>query len=486
MELTPFGLAFLPLCALALVQPIWLLYLVLLAGVFGAATPLVIAGYGLPPQVTPAALFLAYAALQFLLGTRFVAALPAWRTLEPFVLTASYALVTALLVPRLFAGDFTVWPQKLTPPFDIPVPLGPSMSNVTQSSYLLIEGALLVGAGLYLTRARIDFVHLLQGYLVCGYVVVAICVWQVVHKLTGLWYPEAFLYSNPGWVIFPGQTMGIVPRINGPFSEPAALAYYLSGTVFCCTWLMLRGHRNRLAAVLLPLAVLALISSTSTTGFAVLGAGGVGLVIYGMSRAPRRMALRIFAFAVPAAVLAVVAALAVATLSEKIEESVAMVMHQSLQKAEGESFATRTGLDLDSLGVLFPSYGLGAGWGSVRASSLIPGLLANLGIFGCMLLLWFVVRLVRQVGRARRLASTAGQLMVLDGASAVVIGNLTAAVLSAPSLNAVDFYLMLGLLIACAARVEYEATSRRAQARRLQLAPAPAAVPPVADAAMGR
>lgn len=163
-----------------------------------------------------------------------------------------------------------------------------------------------------------------------------------------------------------------------------------------------------------------------------------------------------------------------------------MVMHQSLQKAEGESFATRTGLDLDSLGVLFPSYGLGAGWGSVRASSLIPGLLANLGIFGCMLLLWFVVRLVRQVGRARRLASTAGQLMVLDGASAVVIGNLTAAVLSAPSLNAVDFYLMLGLLIACAARVEYEATSRRAQARRLQLAPAPAAVPPVADAAMGR
>ncbi len=483
MELTQFGLIFLPLCAVAIIQPVWLLYLVLLAGVFGAATPLVIAGYGLPPQVTPASLFLAYAALQYLLGARFVAALPAWRTLEPFVLTAAYALVTALLIPRLFAGQFTVWPQKLTPPYDIPVPLGPSMSNVTQSLYLAIEGALLVGAGLFLTRSRIVFARLLQAYLACGYVVVVICAWQLANKLTGLWFPEAFLYSNPGWVIFPGQTIGIVPRINGPFSEPAALAYYLSGTVFCCTWLVLRGHRNRSAMVLLPLALLALISSTSTTGFAVLTVGGAGLVVYGVSRAPRAVALRIFAFAVPVAVVGVVAAIGIATLSAKLEESMAIVMHQSLNKAEGKSFATRTGLDLDSLGVLFPSYGLGAGWGSVRASSLLPGLLANLGLAGSSLLLWFAVRLVRQVARARRRAATADQTMVLDGISAAVIGNLTAAILSAPTLNAVDFYLLLGILIGCASRVEYEAAVRRTQARLAR--PASAAEPPVPETAVG-
>jgi len=466
MQLTMFGYALLPLCAAAILQPNWQLYLVLLAGAFGAATPLVIGGYGLPPGVIPACLFLAYVALQFFLGARFPAADRAWRTLEPFLLTAAYALVTAILVPRLFAGSFTVWPQKLAPPYDIAVPLYPSMSNVTQSFYLLIDGAMLVGVALHLGRSRLDPLRMLQAYLVCGFVVVAICAWQLAHKLSGIWFPSAFLYSNPGWAIFPGQTMGIVPRINGPFSEPAALAYYLSGPIFCCTWLVLRGHRNRMALLLLPLAVFALLMSTSTTGFAVLTVGGVGLVAYGLALAPNRVALRIFVFAVPLAAVAIAAALSMATLSTQVEESVAMVTRQSLNKAEGESFQNRTGLDLDSVGVLYPTFGLGAGWGSVRASSLVPGLMANLGLFGCALLIWFIVRLVRQVGRARRLAPSRGQLMVLDGLSAAVLGHVTAAVVSAPALNAPDLYLLLGALIACAARVEADARVQAQQAAR--------------------
>jgi hypothetical protein len=460
MQLTLFGFALLPLCAAAILQPVWQLQLVLLAGAFGAAAPLVIGGYGLPPGVVPAALFLSYVALQFFLGARFPAADRAWRTLEPFMLMAAYALVTALLVPRLFAGSFTVWPQKLAPPFDVPVLLQPSMSNVTQSFYLLLDTAVLVGVALHLGRSRADPLRLLYTYLGCGFVVVAICGWQLAQKLTGIWFPEAFLYSNPGWAIFPGQTMGIVPRINGPFSEPAALAYYLSGPIFCCTWLALRGHRNRVALALLPFAVLALLLSTSTTGFAVLSVGGVVLLVYGLTRAPRLVARRIFAVALPLAALAVAGAVAMSTLSARVEESIAVVTQQSLVKAHGDSFINRTGLDMDSLGVLFPSFGLGAGWGSQRASSLMPGLLANLGIYGCALLLWFIVRLVRQVGRARRLAATSNQLMALDGLSAALIGHVTAALISAPALNAADLYVLLGALIACAARVEAEAGLR--------------------------
>jgi hypothetical protein len=70
--------------------------------------------------------------------------------------------------------------------------------------------------------------------------------------------------------------MGIVPRINGPFSEPAALAYYLSGPIFCCTWLALRGHGNRVALALLPFAVLALLLFNQPFGFVAL-LGLIGL-----------------------------------------------------------------------------------------------------------------------------------------------------------------------------------------------------------------
>lgn len=457
MELTPFGYVLLPLCVAAILQPTWQLQLVLLASAFGAATPLTIGGLGLPPGVIPACLFLAYVALQILLGARFPAGPRAWRTLEPFLLTAAYALLTAILVPRLFAGAFTVWPQKLAPPFNIPVPLAPSGGNVTQSLYLLLDTAMLVGAALYLSRSRIDPVRLLQTYLGCGVVVVAVCAWQLANKLTGIWYPEAFLYSNPGWAQHPNQTVGIVPRINGTFSEPAALAYYLSGPIFCCAWLVLRGHGNRLALWLLPFAVLALVLSTSTTGFAVLSVGGLAMVAYGLTRAPKPVALRIFVFAVPIVLISIAAALSISTLSAQFEESIALVTRQSLNKADGESFASRTGLDRDSLGILFPSYGLGAGWGSVRSSSLVSGLLANLGIFGCALLLWFALRLVRHVGHARRMVATRGQSMVLDGLSAGVLGHLTAAVMSVPAVISPDFYLLIGALIACAARVDEDA-----------------------------
>lgn len=463
MQLTLFGYVLLPFCAAAILQPGWQLQLVLLASAFGAASPLVIGGLGLPPGVIPACLFLAYVALQFLLGARFPASGRAWRTLEPFLLAAAYGLVSAVLVPRLMAGSFTVWPQKLAPPYDLPVPLAPSMSNVTQTFYLLIDTAVLAGVALHLGRSHLDPLRVLRAYLACGYVVVAICGWQLASKLTGLWFPEAFLYSNPGWAILPGQTVGTVPRINGPFSEPAALAFYLSGLVFCCAWLVLRGHRSRAAMVLLPLAMLALVLSTSTTGFVALGVGGVGLVIYGMTRAPRAVALRIFLVAVPVAAAGVAAGMFVSTMSAQIEDSIAVVTRQSLRKADSESFTSRTTLDLDSLAVLWPTYGLGAGWGSVRASSLAPGLLANLGVFGTALLAWFALRVVRQVGRARRMAGSVGQLKVLDGLSAGVVGHLTAAFISAPAVNAPDFYVLLGTLIACAARAEADGRRRAAE-----------------------
>ena len=466
MELTGFGIALGLACLAALIQPLWHLNLVLLTGAFGAASPLIISGLGLPPGVPPAVLFLAFVALQYLLGVHYPAERQAWRLLEPYLLTAAYVLLTALLIPRLFAGAFTVWPQKPTPPYDIPIPLAPGAGNVTQSLYMLIEAALVVGTSMFLTRTGIDHTRILRAYLGTGYVVVAICAWQAANKLAGVWYPSAFLYSNPGWMIYTGQTLGFVPRINGPFSEPAALAFYLSGTIYSCAWILLRGHRSRLAAFLLPLAIAALMVSTSTTGFAVLGIGAALLALHALTVAPRRVRMRIFIVALPAALLSIGLGYAISTLSARVEESIAVVLRLTLNKAEGDSFQTRTSIDLDSLAILFPSYGLGAGWGSVRASSLLPNLLANTGIIGTALVGWFMVRLTAAVMRTRRVAPTVGQLLAIDGLSAAIIGQVAAALVSAPALHALDFYVVLGALIACVARIEYDRAQTYQRRRR--------------------
>jgi hypothetical protein len=180
----------------------------------------------------------------------------------------------------------------------------------------------------------------------------------------------------------------------------------------------------------------ALLLSTSTTGYAVLGMGGLGLAVYGATRAPRRMAIRIFAVAAPIAVAGIGVGLAISSLSDTIEASIDLITRASLRKSEGDSFQMRTTIDRDSLAVVIPTLGFGAGWGSVRAASLVPGMLANLGVFGAALAVWFVVRLVRLVRRARRVATLPAQMLALDGLSAAVAGHLAAAVISAPSLAA--------------------------------------------------
>ncbi len=114
--------------------------------------------------------------------------------------------------------------------------------------------------------------------------------------------------------------------------------------------------------------------------------------------------------------------------------------------------------------------GLGAGWGSVRSSSLIPGLLANIGIPGMMLVVWFGLRIWGGVRRARRIAARTDRqrLLVIDATSGALAGTLAAAVVSAPTISNVDFYLVLGLLVGSIAQVERVAAARP----RLVAAPA--------------
>ncbi|MCW3475476.1 hypothetical protein [Limobrevibacterium gyesilva] len=463
MELTRFGMVLLPLCAAACVAPFRLLELVFLASAFGAAAVAVVGGLGLPPGLPPAALFIGFVALQYALGARFPGACRSWRLLEPFAIAVAYALATAVLLPRLFAGRFEVWPQKVDAAFALPVPLAPSLANVTQALYLVSNALVAILGGMFLTRSDVDFRRLLHAYYAGGAVVLLVCFWQVLNRLAGVPYPAAFLYSNPGWALFPSQDLGGVPRINGPFSEPASLTLYLSGTVFSAAWVLVRGYRSRFAALLLPPAVVAMLLSTSTTAYAVLGAGAAFLLLYAAVGAAPRVATRILAFGIPMVVLALLGVVVLADLDPRFAASVQAVVTQTLQKGWGTSYAERSLLDIEALGVLPASYGLGAGWGSARSSSLIPGLLANLGVAGVVPLAWFAVRLRRHVARVRRLPVAPDRLMVIDAMSASLVGSLTASVLSSPAITTVDFYLVLAVLVGCVARVEYEAagTTRR-------------------------
>ncbi len=456
MHVTLFGFILLPLCVLWFPRPERLLVLLFVMGVFGAGTPVIIGSLGLPPMAVPAAMFVLYVGFQLGFGVQLEGARTVLRTLEPYLLAVAYGLISAFVMPRIFARQVQVWPQKIGVIYGT-VPLMPGQGNVTQSFYLVMTGVTLVAATLYLTRREVDLVKLIQVYLWSGVLAIIFSFWQLVHKLTGLWFPYAYISNNPGFLVTNTQTLSFVPRINGSFVEPSDLAHYLSGIVFASGWLVLRGYPSKLPRFTLLAGAIAMLISTSTTGIAMLVLGAAGSAMIPVLRQRTAVARRVIRVGVPLMIGLVIAGGVIITLKPSVGRSLSVVYASTLNKQQSSSFSDRTQKDLDALATIYPTFGFGTGWGSFRSSSLLPGTLAGLGVWGTALVGGLVLRVVKLWRRARRAGEIAGanahDLWAIEGARAACTGLLLAALISAPEIVDLDFYLLLAILIAASIRV---------------------------------
>ena len=338
-----------------------------------------------------------------------------------------------------------------------------------------MDTTFLVFAALYLSRPGTNHMRFVNAYLVAAYLCVALSLWQFASKQTGLYYPEDFLYSNPRWGIASTQIFGGVSRINGPFTEPAALSSYMSGVLFACLWMMMRGYAGFWVRLLLLSSLLCVWLSTSTTGLLVLAVFvPISLVILLRTAGQRvLLALMIGVSTLLGTALTVYFLLSVGapSLANRVDGTIELIIVETLNKRESQSYAERTTKDADALAVVAPSFGLGAGWGSLRSSSLIPGILGNAGIPGLGLLCWFALSARALVKRARRLAPVGEARMAMEAMWGSIIGTLSAAILSAPTIDSIDFYLRLAVLVSCTTRIYLDA--------RAQAGPAPARATPL-------
>jgi hypothetical protein len=447
-----FGFIVFPLCFLLWTRPAMMLAVLLLAGAFPAAAVLVFGGLGVQPILVPTLGFISYAMLQRALGARYPGDGIARTLYAPFVLTAAWAVVGSLILPRLFMNSVLVWPQKN----DISgtqVLLAPSFGNVTQDIYLIINVMLTVLAAGYLTRSDIRIDRLYRAYLFSGWVVCGICFWQFAHRMAGVPFPSTLLYSNPGWTIFDGQVAGALPRINGSFSEPSACAAYLSGILYSTVWAGLQGYRLPMLRLLTPFAALALFITTSTTGFVTVGVGVMLLPAAALATGAVRLFGRVGRLLAIGAVVAGFGGLVVVTAVPSVLPAVQFVFESTAAKQDSASYQERSTADRDALAVVPQTFGLGTGWGSNRASSLIPGLLSTIGVVGVIGLLVFDVRLVRSAMSARRLVPLCPERLVIDGGLGALAGRMVAAIVAGPTIGFPDFYLMIAMVIAAVARI---------------------------------
>jgi hypothetical protein len=453
MDVTLLGLVLIPLSLIWAANPVRLLQVALISGVFEAAAALVLGGsFGLQPAMVPGILFIVYIVLQYALGMRYPGEGAAFRAMFPLLGLLFYASLSAMIMPGAFAGQIIVWPQKSDVLAPGPGPLQPTFGNVTQPLYLFIDIALTVAVAVFVTRGSVPYRKILSAYMTGGYIVIVLVFWQLANRVSGVPFPDDLLHSNPGWAIVE-QVIDSVPRLQGPFSEPAALAVYLCGVALCCMWLSIRGYRLMRPNLLLSLSITGVLLSTSTTGIVTL-AVGLPLVVAMASVGGDPGALagvgKTVGFLVCGGLLVVAP---IFILKPELVDAANLVVEGTLTKGESESYNERTAMDSTALDTLEPTYGLGVGWGSFRSSSFVPGLLANGGVFGFTMVLWFIARLYR-LGRRARAAATGhpGQILV-DGFSAALCGQLAAALVSAPMITSLVFYVQTGCVAGVLARM---------------------------------
>jgi hypothetical protein len=454
--ITPIGALLLPICLWFWRRPSALLLLVMIYSAFSAAALVVVGGFGIAPSLLPTVLFIGIFLINTFNGIYYPAKRLVLGLLCPFILVVCGALASSIIMPRLFEGDVLVWPQKAVA-YSTRSTLAPNSGNITQDLYLLADALLTVSGSIYLSRSSSLLTHLLDVYLLSGLLVICISLWQFCSTILHFPYPADFFLSNPGWAQLSDQTMGWLTRLNGPFSEPAALSAYMSAITATSGWIILNGGRRLLLFLSFWGGLATTLLTTASTGYVTLIALSVLVLFYAIFASKpifRRQMLLGLSIMVPLAGVIVGGALAFAP---NVVQEAELVVNATLNKTESDSYQARSAADRDSIQEMQDTYGLGVGWGSNRSSSLLPGLCAAIGIWGVVGLIWFGISININAHRAIRRSHDPALHYVIHGSAASLLSTLISALISGPTISSPDFYLILAMLVGATARANDEA-----------------------------
>lgn len=350
-----------------------LLGLLIIAGVFQAASAANFGKRGIPPYYVIAAFLVARALLDWSLGKSSEKPMPQGFWLLFF---GCIAIASAFVLPFIFAG-VPVYDPKVGIDLGLFIrpPLQFGLNNIGQAAFLACHLATAYAVmAINFSPAKI------QRWYVWGfYLVFLILAAQSVCQLMNISFPNSLFLNNPGYAVWEhGQEVGGT-RNPGPFAEPSLAGGFL---VMYCTGFLAEWFAGQkgLWHVVLSLVAITLVAS------------GGSLLALGLATLP--LVVRYFPFRFPwyinlgrtkrwALLLALVAApLALALFSSSGFRDA--LMTNTVSKTDSGSFINRTAADVYALQLLVQTHGLGVGLGSNRASSLLTTLLSNVGILGVL------------------------------------------------------------------------------------------------------
>jgi hypothetical protein len=364
-------------------------YLMAVYSLFGCALALGLGGIGiLPPQ-----LFLAFFALRAFnlvggkkLGEAFTMEKPGFWLLCLCV----WAVVGAMLLPRLLLGTTLVFPVDRSTEQILLKPLAPVSGNLSQAVYCV--GDVLVYCCMYaFLRCRGTYKTLGYAIFLLTFLDIVAGVVDAVSHTVGIDVLSSVKTAQ--FADLSGEELGGLVRISGTFSETSAFSTFTLPLFVFCLNLWIVGWRPKIAGALaIGTGILMLLS---TSGSAYVGMAGYLVVLMFsnpgvVTRTATSRKQRMWIISGCLGMLAVIYVLlfvpvVVDVLSQFVNDAI-------LSKAGSSSGVERMGWNAQGITNFFDTWGIGVGLGSIRASSFLVVVIGSLGVVGIICYGMFVAR----------------------------------------------------------------------------------------------
>ena len=350
--------------------------------------------------------------------------------------------LSALFLPSVFAGKTTTFAiaRSAEGPGIVENALAPSIGNLTQLFRLLLGGLAFVVAATVM-RARPDPRLVLVAMAWATGVHAALGWIDVASWRLGL--PDLLdPIRSANYSYLDHARMAGIKRMVGGFPEASSYGGFSLGLFAFWLHMWMRGQGGRLAAVMLALTAVALLRSTSSAAYV---AAGAYVLVYGSlagSQALRRaVSEREVTIALVALLSGWAALLAVAVSYELVPAVTAFVDDTLLDKLGSSSGVERMSWNAQAWRNFLDTWGMGAGLGSVRASSWLMACLGSIGLAGTAIYLGFLAALARLPGGAEPVRHTVVSALLCGCAILVLEAMLTKAT---PDMG-VMFFAMAGM-----------------------------------------
>lgn len=356
-----------------------------------------------------------------------------------------YTGMGAILLPRLFAGQTSVFLASHTKGGVYEQPLAPSSANITQAGYFIL-GCLVFFAVCLLLRRGTRLRNLGQGYFLLSSLIAAFGMIDLVAKLAGA-----------GDILMPIRTASYemltdvheagFARIVGAYPEASSFGgAALAGLAFAYGYWRETSSEYALCLGLLLLALLLL--STSSTAYA--GLAIVSLPV-AFSVTKSFLASRVSVqdmFIVTMSVLLLIVVMALGIFQPHVFDPVTRLFDNTvLSKMQSSSGQERMYWNTKAIQSFFDTMGLGVGIGSSRASSWPIALLSQMGLPGTLATITLVGVLARSLHDMRSRLDRESFATLAGIRSSALAGLVGAGISSGSADPGVSFFIALAAVI---------------------------------------